>query len=102
MPGAEEHADIPGDKMNQILKTMLQSEIFDEVMVAEQSLGQISFYLTSWGEEALHVGSAAALEFEDIVFPQYRELGVLFYRGFSIEEAISGCYCNKNDNHKGR
>jgi len=34
--------------------------------------GRTSFYLTSFGEEAVAVASAAALEAEDTVFAQYR------------------------------
>ena len=37
--------------------------------------GRISFYMTNYGEEGTHVGSAAALNPEDVVFGQYREAG---------------------------
>ena len=40
--------------------------------------------MTSAGEEATAVGSAAALAPADVVFAQYREQGVLLYRGFSF------------------
>ena len=40
--------------------------------------------MTSNGEEATAVGSAAALARDDHVFSQYREHGVLLYRGFSF------------------
>ncbi len=40
--------------------------------------------MTSSGEEATAVGSAAALAPADVVFAQYREQGVLLYRGFSF------------------
>jgi hypothetical protein len=29
--------------------------------------------MTSWGETATTVASAAALKYEDLIFPQYRE-----------------------------
>lgn len=35
--------------------------------------GRFSFYMTSSGEEATAIGSAAALTLEDVVFSQYRE-----------------------------
>ncbi|EMP28694.1 2-oxoisovalerate dehydrogenase subunit alpha [Chelonia mydas] len=35
--------------------------------------GRISFYMTNYGEEGTHVGSAAALDDTDVVFGQYRE-----------------------------
>ncbi|OWK51027.1 2-oxoisovalerate dehydrogenase subunit alpha, mitochondrial, partial [Lonchura striata] len=38
--------------------------------------GRISFYMTNYGEEGTHVGSAAALDANDLVFGQYREAAV--------------------------
>ena len=46
--------------------------------------GRFSFFMTSNGEEATAIGSAAGLSAEDHVFSQYREHGVLLYRGFSF------------------
>lgn len=37
--------------------------------------GRISFYMTNYGEEGTHIGSAAALDPSDLVFGQYREAG---------------------------
>jgi 2-oxoisovalerate dehydrogenase E1 component alpha subunit len=48
--------------------------------------GRFSFYMTSSGEEATAVGSAAALAPEDVVFSQYREQGVLMWRGFTVQD----------------
>lgn len=42
--------------------------------------------MTSNGEEATTVGSAAALDPEDTVFTQYREQGVFLYRGFTLQQ----------------
>ena len=39
--------------------------------------------MTSHGEEATAVGSAAALQPADQVISQYREQGVLMWRGFT-------------------
>ena len=39
MPGAEEYADIDRPILNKMMKTMLQSEVFDQVFVEEQTLG---------------------------------------------------------------
>ena len=66
--GAEEFADLPKDQLNQMLKTMIQTEQYDNVMVEEQALGKISFYMTNWGEEACHVGTAAAMDPGDHIY----------------------------------
>ena len=67
-----------------------------------QLQGRISFYMTSYGEEATHFGSAAALSSEDVVLGQYREAGVLLWRGFTLDSCMNQCYANQYDNGKGR
>lgn len=64
--------------------------------------GRISFYMTNYGEEGIHVGSAAALSPDDLVFAQYREVGVLLYRGVTITELVNQCYGNDEDPGRGR
>ena len=46
-------------------------------MYDAQRQGRVSFYMTSYGEEGTHIGSAAALNDRDLVFGQYREAGIL-------------------------
>lgn len=53
-------------------------------------------------DATLPVGSAAALSDEDMVFAQYREHGVLLWRGFGIQEAVDQCFSNVGDKGKGR
>ncbi|XP_014117914.1 PREDICTED: 2-oxoisovalerate dehydrogenase subunit alpha, mitochondrial [Pseudopodoces humilis] len=58
--------------------------------------------MTNYGEEGTHVGSAAALDASDLVFGQYREAGVLLYRGYPLELFMAQCYGNASDPGKGR
>lgn len=53
--------------------TILNS--MDRVLYESQRQGRISFYMTNYGEEATHFGSAAAISNKDLVFGQYREAG---------------------------
>ena len=48
----------------------------DKILYESQRQGRISFYMTNFGEEGTHIGSAAALNAKDLVFGQYREAGV--------------------------
>lgn len=64
--------------------------------------GRISFYMTNYGEEGMHVGSAAALSSEDLVYGQYRECGVLMWRGMSVTQLINQCFGNHEDEGKGK
>lgn len=56
----------------------------DQVYNAAQRQARISFYMTQQGEEASGIGTAAALNDKDLIFPQYREAGAFLWRGFSI------------------
>ncbi len=51
----------------------------DKVLYECQRQGRISFYMTNYGEEGAQIGSAAALNSDDLVFPQYRESGYRFH-----------------------
>ena len=85
-----------------ILNTMQFVRILDERMVAAQRQGRISFYLACTGEEASTVGSAAALEPQDMIMSQYREQGALAYRGFTTEQFMDQMFSNQNELNKGR
>jgi 2-oxoisovalerate dehydrogenase E1 component alpha subunit len=83
-------------------KSMVGLQAFDDVFYNAQRQGRISFYMQNWGEEASHIGSASALAHDDMVFAQYREAGVLFWRGFSVQQAADQCFSNEKDLGKGR
>lgn len=83
-------------------QTMVELSALDSVFYDAQRQGRISFYMTSSGEEATHIGSAAALRDDDVVFAQYRETGVLLYRGFSLQQIAHQCFSNQFDLGKGR
>ena len=81
---------------------MLTLTILDKVMYEAQRQGRISFYMTSTGEEATGVGSAAGLHNDDWVYGQYRETGVLLYRGYPIQAIMNQCFGNAKDTQKAR
>ncbi|RHZ15277.1 hypothetical protein DYB37_003963, partial [Aphanomyces astaci] len=64
--------------------------------------GRISFYMTAFGEEGTLFGSAAAIKPRDMVFAQYREAGVLMYRGFTLDQFADQLFSNEGDLGKGR
>lgn len=85
-----------------IFSTMQFIRILDERMIAAQRQGRISFYLSSLGEEAASIGSAAALIPEDMIMGQYREQGALAFRGFTVEQFMNQLFSNERDFGKGR
>lgn len=81
---------------------MVTLEVMDSIFYEAQRQGRISFYATTTGEEAINIASAAALNNDDFVFPQYREPGVLLWRGFNLQEFTNQLFGNKYDYGKGR
>ena len=49
---------------------MMTLQVMDTFLYEAQRQGRISFYMTSHGEEAINIGSAAALSYNDIIFSQ--------------------------------
>lgn len=88
--------------LTKIYKTMMEVQEFDTLYYDLQRQGVISFYMQNTGEEGLQVASAAALEMIDWIFPQYRELGVFFWRGFSIQQASHQLFSNCKDLGSGK
>lgn len=85
-----------------IYRTMQYIRVLDERMIAAQRQGRISFYLACTGEEASIIGSAAALEPEDMIMSQYREQGALAYRGYTTEQFMNQMFSNEKEPNKGR
>ncbi|CAH9109832.1 unnamed protein product [Cuscuta europaea] len=85
-----------------IYTDMVTLQTMDTIFYEAQRQGRISFYVTTIGEEAINIASAAALRMDDVIFPQYREPGVLLWRGFTLQEFANQCFGNKYDNGKGR
>jgi 2-oxoisovalerate dehydrogenase E1 component alpha subunit len=93
---------IPRDICRKMISTMISHHTTDTILLEAQRQGRISFYMTSFGEEAAVVGSAAALQLQDEVFLQYREAALLAYRGFGVDKMIAQCMGNIEDPLKGR
>jgi 2-oxoisovalerate dehydrogenase E1 component alpha subunit len=49
---------------------MIILQTMDTLFYEAQRQGRISFYLTTIGEEAINIATAAALTIDDCVFPQ--------------------------------
>ncbi|KAL8243298.1 hypothetical protein R6Q59_009556 [Mikania micrantha] len=85
-----------------IYSGMVTLNTMDKFFYEAQRQGRLSFYLTSYGEEAINLASAAALNTDDIVLAQYREPGVLLWRGFTVQDFANQCFGNNAGHGKGR
>ena len=98
----ESDPNLPDEQLLKMYKAMTSLNTMDKILYESQRQGRISFYMTNYGEEATHIGSAAALEERDWVYGQYREAGVLMYRGFGLDQFCHQCYGNTEDLGKGK
>lgn len=96
---AERHGE---ELLVRVYETMLTLSALDGVFYDAQRQGRLSFYMTSTGEEASTVASAAAIDNGDMVFSQYREAGAFLWRGFDLEMIADQCLSNVRDLGKGR
>ena len=84
------------------LRAMLLTRIYDERMMRVQRQGKTSFYMKCTGEEAVAVAQALALEDGDMLFPSYRQQGLLIARNWSLVDMMCQVYNNTKDRLKGR
>jgi 2-oxoisovalerate dehydrogenase E1 component alpha subunit len=90
------------DTLRRMLRTMALTRAFDDRMYRGQRQGKTSFYMKSTGEEAISVACAFALADDDMVFPSYRQQGILIARGYPLVDMINQIYSNRADRLKGR
>lgn len=90
------------DTLRAMLEQMALTRAFDERMYRGQRQGKTSFYMKCTGEEATSVAPAMALASDDMVFPSYRQQGILIARGYPLVEMINQIYSNRGDKLKGR
>ena len=93
---------IPNEILLQGYRAMSLTRHIDDRMITLQRQGTITFAMSSLGEEACAVASAAALSPEDWLYPQYREAGIMFWRGFDPQQYIHQMFGNAQDAILGR
>ena len=93
---------LDADTLRRMLRMMALTRAFDDRMYRAQRQGKTSFYMKCLGEEAVSIASAFALADDDMVFPSYRQQGILITRGYPLVEMINQIYSNRADKLKGR
>lgn len=94
--------DVDVDTMLRMYHYMLFIRLLDERMMILQRQGRIGFYGACTGQEAPPIGTAAALDANDWIFPGLREGVSMLYRGFPLEPYICQVFGNAGDVQKGR
>ncbi len=89
-------------KLTQMMEYMISTRVFDERGMMLQRQGRIGFYVPSFGQEAIQIGTAAPLLEKDWCFTTYREPGVFLWRGMSLKDMLCNLYGNASDLCQGR
>ncbi len=100
--GLRRAVDLSDELLLKMYRVMLMTRALDDRAMRAQRQGRIGFYVPCRGSEACHIGSAAALEAEDWIFPSYRETGIPLLRGLALDPMIAQLVGNTADIVKGR
>ena len=90
------------ERLIAMLRHMALTRAYDDRMYRAQRQGKTSFYMKCTGEEATAIAAAYALDREDMVFPSYRQQGILIARDWSLVDMMNQVYSNRGDRLKGR
>lgn len=90
------------DRLRQMLRHMMLTRAFDDRMFRAQRQGKTSFYMKCTGEEATSVASTMAIDRGDMVFPSYRQQGILITRDYPLIQMMNQIYSNRGDHLLGR
>ncbi len=91
------------DLLLRMFRAMVETRAFDERCMNLQRTGKIGFSVPNRGVEATSVGAAAALDpASDWIAPHYRDFGMLFFHGMSLERMFDNMFGNRDDVAKGR
>jgi 2-oxoisovalerate dehydrogenase E1 component alpha subunit len=74
--------------LRDMVRTMVLARTLDTAATNLQRQGELALWPSLLGQEAAHAGMAAALQKSDVVFPTYREQGVLLARGIPAVELL--------------
>ncbi|MBX9885073.1 MAG: 3-methyl-2-oxobutanoate dehydrogenase (2-methylpropanoyl-transferring) subunit alpha, partial [Novosphingobium sp.] len=86
---------LDAETLRRMLRLMALTRAFDDRMYRGQRQGKTSFYMKCTGEEATSIAPAMALAEDDMVFPSYRQQGILIARGYPMVDMINQIYSNK-------
>ncbi len=93
---------LSAEEARRALRYMMTTRAYDDRMLRAQRQGKTSFYIKCTGEEAIGVGQSMALAPGDMMFPTYRQPGLLIAREWSLYDMACQIFANAGDRMKGR
>jgi len=85
-----EPPDLDEETLVRMYRTLVKTRTFENKTLQLQRAGELDLATRSTGEEATPLGSAAALEEGDWIFPSYRQSPASYYWGGRIDRQLAG------------
>jgi pyruvate dehydrogenase E1 component alpha subunit len=80
--------DLSDEDLVEMYRQMRLARHFDQRAVSLQRQGRMGTYPPLSGQEAAQIGSAAAMDDDDWMFPSYREHGAAYVRGVDLAQTL--------------
>ena len=88
--------------LHHLLVHLLRTRAVEERSVKEAKIGRQPKFFSAWGNEATSVGTAAALDEDDVLVPMHRSLGAHLVRGHSLRDIFLQAFLKEESQTRGR
>ncbi len=90
------------DELIGIYKAILKPRLIEEKMLSQLRLGKISKWFSGYGQEAISVGVALAMDKDEYILPMHRNLGIFTGRGLPLTKLFAQFQGKEEGFTKGR
>ena len=94
--------NLSNQELVEIYKTLLLPRSIEQKMLILLRQGKISKWFSGWGQEAISVGVAMAMDQDEYILPMHRNLGVFTTREVELQRLFSQFQGKMNGFTKGR
>lgn len=81
--------DLSDEAIRFLFSQLMLPRMIEEKMLSQLRQGKISKWFSGMGQEAISVGTAAALEADEFILPMHRNLGIFTTRGIELDRLFS-------------
>jgi 2-oxoisovalerate dehydrogenase E1 component len=93
---------LSNDELLKLYKAILLPRMIEEKMLSQLRLGKISKWFSSFGQEAISVGVAMAMNADEYILPMHRNLGIFTGRNLPLEKLFAQFQGKESGFTKGR